>query len=390
MKRLFNLIVIFMLTAPLFGQNVLDSLLHANRELLDPVISNPDKYEVQILYTQIERDENGTPHFTEHKFNVDPQQYFYPASSVKTAACIAALEKLNELHIPGLDMNTPLTIDSVYSGQTPVTGDSTSKSGKASIAHYIKKISLVSDNDGYNRLYEFVGQKGLNERMHKRGIEGVRLVHRLSVFLSDDENRHTNPFTFYLRNGSKITFDEQVSDFEYEVELKDLIKGKGYYSGGELINEPMDFSQKNYFSIEALQGMLKRIMFPEVFDESERFNLTDEQYEFLREYMSMYPSHSYYPAYPDMPDAAMKSFWWGETQDMPDYIKYYAKSGLAYGYLIDNAYIVDKTTGIEFMLTATVHVNEDGIYNDDEYEYDEIGLPFMKNLGKIIYEWERD
>ena len=40
------------------------------------------------------------------------------------------------------------------------------------------------------------------------------------------------------------------------------------------------------------------------------------------------------------------------------------------------------------MLTATVYVNSDGILNDDKYDYDETGWPFMKELGQTIYQYE--
>jgi hypothetical protein len=40
------------------------------------------------------------------------------------------------------------------------------------------------------------------------------------------------------------------------------------------------------------------------------------------------------------------------------------------------------------MLTATVYVNSDGILNDDKYDYDSIGYPFMYQLGQTIYNYE--
>jgi len=43
---------------------------------------------------------------------------------------------------------------------------------------------------------------------------------------------------------------------------------------------------------------------------------------------------------------------------------------------------------VEFILTAVVQSNEDGIYNDDKYEYATVCLPFMKNLGQVIYQYE--
>jgi hypothetical protein len=50
--------------------------------------------------------------------------------------------------------------------------------------------------------------------------------------------------------------------------------------------------------------------------------------------------------------------------------------------------VVDFRNSIEFMLSATIHCNRDGIYNDDHYDYDTIGLPFLKNLGKVFYDYE--
>ena len=41
--------------------------------------------------------------------------------------------------------------------------------------------------------------------------------------------------------------------------------------------------------------------------------------------------------------------------------------------------------GMEF---ATIFTNANQTFNDDTYEYDEIALPFMRDLGKAIYEIE--
>jgi hypothetical protein len=62
--------------------------------------------------------------------------------------------------------------------------------------------------------------------------------------------------------------------------------------------------------------------------------------------------------------------------------------GDAYGQLIDVAYIVDFDKKIEFFLSATMYCNSDGILNDDKYDYDTIGFPFMKHLGEVIYQRE--
>ena len=58
--------------------------------------------------------------------------------------------------------------------------------------------------------------------------------------------------------------------------------------------------------------------------------------------------------------------------------------GYAYGYLTDCAYIVDKKKNKEWLITATIHVNDNQIFNDDKYEYDNIGIPFLAELGRQL------
>lgn len=74
---------------------------------------------------------------------------------------------------------------------------------------------------------------------------------------------------------------------------------------------------------------------------------------------------------------------------MPPNVRIFNKVGWAYGFLTDVSYIVDFDTGVEFFLAATIHVNADGIYNDDNYEYETVGLPFFSNLGQVAYDFEK-
>ncbi len=368
----------------------LSALLKNNADKLSGVMDNPEKYEVQIIYTQINRDSLNNAEFKTFRFMENPEFYYYPASTVKLPASILALEKINELNIPALSKDTPLSIDSSYSGQIAVSSDTTSESGLPSIAHYIKKILLVSNNDAFNRLYEFLGQEELNEKLHQKGLNNCRLIHRLSITMSQDENRHTNGFHFY-NNDREIYFQPpQVNDKQYKFNLVNQSKGKGYYKGGELVEEPMDFGKKNYISLNDQHEIIKRLFFPGKYPEDQRFRLTEADYKFLYKYMSMFPGESDYPAYDSSyNDGYVKFFMFGDTEEKLDgKIRVFSKSGKAYGFLIDNAYIVDFENNVEFILSAVIHVNEDGIYNDDQYEYDSVGIPFLANLGRIIYNYE--
>jgi len=108
--------------------------------------------------------------------------------------------------------------------------------------------------------------------------------------------------------------------------------------------------------------------------------------------MSQLPRETKYPAYSKdktYTDSYCKFLMFGETKKhIPSSIRIFNKIGDAYGYMIDNAYVVDFENNIEFMLSAVINTNTDGIYNDGKYEYHKIGYPFMRNLGRAVYKYE--
>ncbi|MEJ2005978.1 MAG: serine hydrolase, partial [Cyclobacteriaceae bacterium] len=352
-----------------------------------------DTYEVQVIYTQINRDEQNNPSFNTFEFNTDDHRYFYPASTVKMPVALLALEKLNELSIKGIDRNTTMLTDSAYSGQTAVIEDSTSENGKPSVAHYVRKIFVVSDNDAFNRLHEFVGPGEVRIKLRNKGFDDSRIIHRLSVALSEDENRHTNPVRFI--QGDSVLYSQAGKFYEGELDTEPgLLRGEGYISNGELINEPMEFGSKNFIPLNELNGMLQRIIFPESFEPSERFSVTKDDLKFVWKCMSQLPGETAYPAYPEDEyfDAYSKFLLYGSdsTVKIPPHIRIFNKIGLAYGFVTDVAYIVDLEKNIEFMLAATIHTNRNRIYNDGEYEYEETAFPFLRDLGQLIYNYEQE
>ena len=153
-------------------------------------------------------------------------------------------------------------------------------------------------------------------------------------------------------------------------------------------DRPFDFTYKNYISLQNLHDILKTVLFPNTVPTEQRFELTASDYDLLYQYMSQYPKEGKHPYY-DQPDGYVKFFLYGGEQDnLPDHIRIFNKVGDAYGYLTDVAYVVDFKNKIEFLLAATIHVNDNRIYNDGVYEYKEKGFPFFKNLGRLVYELE--
>jgi hypothetical protein len=367
-------------------------LLESNKALFGTVLEKPEQYDVQIIYTQIDRDKNNFPHFKSFTYRLDEKRYYYPASTAKMPTAFLALEKLNRLGIIGLDKFSTMKTAAGFPPQTAAEKDTTSPTGLPSVAHYIKKVFLVSDNDAHNRLYEFLGQQYLNEALWAKGYRNVRIVHRLGITGFDAEaNRHTNPVSFYIGDSLLYHQAEVRSEAERTFNLDKTLRGKGYYSDTVLVNKPFDFSQKNYVSLQDHHDMLKAVLFPEAVAEWKRFDLTGEDYRFLYRVMSELPRESRMPRYED-PDHYGKFFLIGDRdkdERMPANMRIFNKAGWAYGFLTDVAYIVDFEAGVEFMLAATIHVNEDGLFNDDHYDYDKVGLPFLANLGRVVYAHEK-
>jgi hypothetical protein len=353
------------------------------------VVSNREKYGIQILYSQIDRDQENQPVLRTWSYHADSSVYFYPASTIKLPIALLALEKINRINIPGLKSTSAMITDSAYSGQTKVLYDSSAESLKPSVAHYIKKVFLVSDNDASNRLYEFLGQEYIHEALVSKGFLNSGILHRLSVFLTADENRHTNPVRFYDQDTVVYQQPMQVGSPLF-TERKDLLLGKGYMKGDSLVSEPMDFSYKNFMSLEDLHNILIETIFPGVLQGRPLFELSMEDYDLLYKYMSMYPAESDYPYYGDKyPDNYCKFIMYGDNTDpLPDHIRLFNKVGLAYGYVIDVAYVVDLERRIEFFLSAVMDVNLNRIYMDDKYAYDSLAFPFFAELGKAVYNYE--
>jgi beta-lactamase class A len=367
----------------------LANLLKQYPDRFQSIISNPD-HKIQIIYTQIDRRKNGKPEFTDHYFNINDSSYFYPASTVKLPIAALALQKLNELKVAGLDKNTMMITEKDYSGQSEVYNDPSTPDGRPTIEHYIKKILLVSDNDAFNRLYEFLGQEYINNTLHKMGYDDIQIIHRLEISLTEDENRHTNPVRF-LDTSGKLIYEKPLTQSKLVYAQRNTKMGKGFYRRGELMNEPFDFSKKNRMSLTTLHNIVRSIIFPDAVPKKQRFKITKDDYEFLRKYMSMTPLESKFPFYDkeNYWDNYVKFLFYGaEKNTKKDGIRIFNKVGDAYGFLIDAMYFVDHTNNVEFMLSAVIHCNSDEIFNDNKYDYDTIGFPFMKDIGQVIYEHE--
>lgn len=343
----------------------IERALATNVPAIQRVVQNLAQHRLQILFTEIRRESNGAVLFDDHAFQADDNEYFYPASTIKFPVAMLALEKLEELG--------GFSRDSLYS----VGDDPTERS----FTDELTALFVVSDDAAYNRLFEFLGKDEINFRLQRKGLQ-ARISHRLSIPNSD--LLPTQQVRLNSGSGNSQVIGP-IDNAPIEIlPLANLQQGVAYIEAGNRFNQPFDFSEKNYLPLSSLHGIMKRIMFPELFPERERFHLSVANREFVLRSMRTLPRQAGYSE-TDYPDGTYKYLVHGDSSDrLPGNLRIYNKIGFAYGYLTDTAYIVDEDSKREFLISATIHVNANQTFNDDNYEYEEIGLPFLAELGRQL------
>jgi len=370
---------------------LLEQLMKQKPEQFGEILKNPNEYRLQLIYTQIERDKNNTPHFKEFTYRLNPAEYFYPASTVKMPMAILALDKINNLHIPGLTKSSTLYYDSVGARQETIYNNPYAVNGKQTIEQAIKEIFLVSDNNAANRLFEFIGQENIHKKLAEKGYKDAYIRNRLELGRTQEESRQTQAIDAFDENG-KMIFHQEAQYNKQPLPNYNAFLGKGYFNNNDsLIMRAMDFSVKNRIYLNDLHHILQSVIFYDQTPKEQQFNLTKEDRQFLLKWMHTLPTESQYPTYDTANywPAYCKFLYMGsEKGPIPSNIKIFNKVGDAYGFLLDIAYIVDPINKVEFMLSGVMYCNKDGIINDSKYDYDTVGYPFYKNIGRLIYDFE--
>ena len=351
-----------------YNSDPLPDILDSNQPAIKAVMDNIEAHEVQIKVSELTNWNTGLEEYS-YNFQVDDNNYFYPASSVKFPIAVLALEKANS--IEDINSETPFLVegDSIYT----------------TIRNNVTAIFAISDNEAYNRLYEFLGRDYINTKLKEKGLQPAQISHRLESH--DAENSKTKPIVFRLSDSVQYIQPSIINSEIEPLQLHKLKKGKGYYKNDHLANEPMDFSKKNYLPISTLHEMMKRVSYPDAFEIREQFIIGKEDQEFLLKAMKALPREVGYND-TEYYDGYVKFFMFGDTKDrIPEHIDISNKVGYAYGYLTDSALIEDNKHGISFLITATIHVNKDEVFNDDVYEYESVGIPFLAEVGRQLHHY---
>lgn len=354
------------------------------------VLASPKTYRYQLIYTQIDRDQKGIPHFTNHTLYADADSYFNPASMVKMPLAFLAMEKLHELNQAGVNKFTGMQFDSNYQRQVAMYEEASAQNKKPSIAHFIKRAFLISENDPYNRLYQFMGQGPTNQKLISKGYSSAKITRQFMGY-TEDQNRHTNGINFLDEKGLPILkLPPQYNKDSFQFGAPVLIGDAHWNSKDEVVHAPFDFTRHNNISLTDMQKMLQSVIFPASVPKQNRFNIAEADRLFLLQYLSQYPSETNYPKYDSAHfyDSYVKFFFQDSTHAMPKHIRVFNKVGWAYGFLTDVSYVLDTKNNIDYMLSATVYVNSDGVVNDSKYDEATVGFLFLNQIGTAFYKYD--
>ena len=357
--------------------NPIELIIKKREPQLKPIYKNKENHNLQILYTKVVRDSLGMPSFIQYDYQADNNVYFYPASTMKLPIVALTLQKINELRNTGINITVESKILLLSADQ--ITTETTFKD-------LISKVFLVSDNSASNILINFLGYNYFNQQMREKGLNTIVLNHKFNPgpYVKTD-------WKIYTLDRDLISKDETQEIIEHN-NLDNLLQGKFQILNGEKVATPFNFKTKNKASLRDLDGVMKRIIYPDLFQEEDRINLSDQDYNFLRYWMSRFTFEDIgieYQKDSKYFDSYNKFFIYGDSTNAVDRkIRIYNKVGVAYGALTDISYIRDYQKKIEFFLSATIYVNQNQIVNDNIYEYDDVGIPFLAELARQVYKLE--
>ena len=354
-------------------------------------LAEAEELRLQVLVTVVEP---GAPVWKTYAYRADAE-YFYPASTIKLFLAVAALRAMSELaggeidpgtrirrcraHRPGCeppDADAEKTEDG-EAGAAPSDGeDAPKKHEKLYVGEELHKLLAYSDNDSYNRFWDIVGHRELNETMLGLGFASVRFHHRMDA--PAERSRDTLRVLLSPPRGRGLQVKARHSELLLApTPAGRLDVGRAYRGGRGTVDEPMSFAEKNYASLHDLHRALLSLLFPER-PEAAALGLGEAQRKLLVRAMT-----AHLPGSPKA--AAHHPLAPGVLDVLPlERVRYVGKAGKAYGFQLENAYVEDLESHRGMLVTATIYANPNGVLNDDDYAYEELSAPLLRALGVAL------
>jgi beta-lactamase class A len=351
------------------------------------VLADAESFEPQIIWTRLAPAVNGRWRVhAQHRFGVQPRRWFAAASFVKLPLAALVGEYLSESELSEQLPTLQLALD--HRGAcAPLPAE---VSAAWPLLRLLRAMLVVSDNRAYNALYELIGSDALHQRLTALGYGDCRLGARLgcsgrspgklAARLLDANGR--------LLAATAAVAQEDPQRFPHGAALK----GRAWMENGRKIAGAHDFSRSNFMPLSDVHRMTLELGSGAAVDDQPAFALDAAMRLQLASIMRMTPRACPDPQYPvtDFHDDHSK---WLIPVDasgrLPESLAIASKNAESYGYIGDSAFVHDPARGIAFALSAVLFVDRDGVLNDGRYAYQEIGRPFLRELGSAVLAHER-
>jgi len=379
MKRFSGILIIvlsFTITAKSQFADSIQKIIDSDTSLvIKEVFSHPEFYRLKIIFTQVYNDEFGNKRLSTWSYRDTVDEYFYPASLAKIPLALTSMQFINERKI-------------INPNLTDVLIDSSSFIKERMLYEDLLLMLSASDNNAFNRIYNMVGPKYININLLKKKYLNTYIIHR---FQQGSAKYNQTALPIAVVSPTCDTLYSHPADSMYSPirhGIADSLIGIGYYLNDSLIPKPKSFRYHNFVDIRDVHDMMISLSYPNLIKRTP-FNITDNQQKTIIKFMQTSPLHPNTVEYADTaifhPNYLRFTLFGRNKKVSYPNIEYFNKSAMAYGFLGDCCHLKDTVNDVEFYLSIYMYVNKDEILNDNKYEYDEIGVPFMKRLGEIIY-----
>ncbi len=349
-------------------------------------------------------------------------EYIYPASTIKLPTAICALRAIQDLQAAGapVDARTPLRFHPVFIDQVIEDRDPTNRgyaadttllahhagtptlahnppspvAGTFCVEHEVRKSLIVSDNPAHNRLYTLVGHERVNRLCREIGLSSALINHRLSEFRTRDEQRRTGRVEF-LANAlapderALATIPERDSSLIIgnPPTLPGLSLGHTHVINGITHDAPMDFSWRNRLSLHDIQRSLMLVVRPDLLSDAMTTGLSERHRVLLCDALWPFARQSMNPVFSrdEFRDLSTKYCLHGLKRHWPDDdFVIFNKVGQAYGFTIENAYVVHRPTGRAFFIAISLYANASGVIGADSYDDISVSIPLIADITEAI------
>lgn len=375
------------------AQQTLQIVINSLRDKYPDLIEHPEKYKFKVLYTEIDRSAEGVKIETVG-YRADQEEYLYPASLVKLPTMLIEMEEINRLQksYPSVSMYSKMKFKvekSCLPGLESIQINK--KSYPVTLDLLNRQMLAVSDNDAYNRVFDFCGQQLLNSRLKELGFNNAKIIRKFVLNCSLNKNRISDPFSIYGDNGALLYSRRGIVNTGFIAADTNYVLGKSYIGiNNKLVAKPFDFSYQNNLNLTDIHKMMNGIVFPQS-DFGHHFSITEDQRNYLLQNLGKYPNEyglnfdemEFFPTY-------KKYLYYGRdskitsTNDTLKQVRSFNMVGISFGCVIDASYLVDVVNGKESIITVGVYANKDEVINDAVYDYEDFAYPLFKDIGRLF------